>query len=128
MELKNYITQWFDDCYEFMLKQFYCQIHLTKACEYHCLHCYFQEIPDISRHRFSVAEVSEILGKMKETSSKLELEPRIDFTGGDPLLHPDFFSIAEAANRHSIPFGIKGNPDLLLTHLTHPRNVYYAIL
>lgn len=114
MDLKTYATRWFENCYNFMPKQFYSQIHLTRACEYKCAHCYFTEIPSQFETRLSFPVVLKILNETKENGMKMGLLPKVDFTGGDPLLHPNFFDIAEYASSLSIPFGIKGNPDLLV--------------
>jgi radical SAM protein with 4Fe4S-binding SPASM domain len=113
LSFKSYATQWFEYRYNFLPNRFYCQIHLLRACEYHCVHCYFREIPEGAKSRLSFSDTKSILDKMREAASKHGLNPRVDFTGGDPLLHPGFFTIAEYAVSHGIPFGIKGNPDLL---------------
>ena len=114
MDIKTYVNRWFEESNYFMTKQFYSQIHLTRACEYSCDHCYFKEIPGKPNTHLNINVIKKIIDDTKITSRKLGLIPRVDFTGGDPLLHPDFFSIAQYTASQNIPFGLKGNPDFLL--------------
>ena len=36
--------------------------------------------------------------------------PYFYITGGDPILHPDFWRLLELLHEHSVPFTILGNP------------------
>lgn len=44
--------------------------------------------------------------------------PYFYITGGDPILHPDFWRLCELMKQNSIPFTILGNP----FHLTATKN------
>jgi len=58
-------------------------IELTARCNEYCLHCYAESGPE--RHEtLSLAEVRSVLEQAKTFGN-----PSLQFTGGDPLLHPD---------------------------------------
>jgi radical SAM protein with 4Fe4S-binding SPASM domain len=52
-------------------------------------------------------EMLEILS----TEHGIKLLPRINFTGGDPMLRPDFFQLLDYAKERKIYVGILGNPN-----------------
>ena len=41
---------------------------------------------------------------------KVNRTPYFTITGGDPLLHPDFWKILKLFKNNSVRFGILGNP------------------
>jgi len=110
---KNYVNDWYMRRYTNSGKFFYCQIHLLRSCQNNCVHCYFREMENKSEFQLSIENIKDIISKIKTISSELDLVPHIDYTGGDPLLHPHFFDIAEYTASQKLLFGIKGNPHLL---------------
>lgn len=91
----------------------YCQMTLTHRCQYLCSHCYHREIDsecldmpidDVIYAIESIAEFSRVSGKIL----------RVDFTGGDPLLHPKLSDVIEHCRRKRIVYGLKCNPDQLM--------------
>jgi len=74
MDIKTYATRWFEDSYIFMPEQFYCQIHITRACEYKCAHCYFTEIPSRNKSNLSLDDVKKIIDDTKPEFRTLTIE------------------------------------------------------
>ena len=66
-------------------------IELTDRCNESCIHCYAESAPERSA-RLSCEEISRVL----EEALKLG-EPAVQFTGGDPLLHPDLCFAVQTA-------------------------------
>lgn len=59
--------------------------------------------------------IDNFLEMLKRLSSEhgIKLMPRINFTGGDPMLRSDFFEILSYAKERNIYIGILGNPNLI---------------
>jgi len=66
-------------------------IELTDRCNESCLHCYAESAPERSA-RLSHEEIQRVL----EEALKLG-DPAVQFTGGDPLLHPDLCFAVQTA-------------------------------
>lgn len=87
------------------------QWHITDGCDQRCKHCYI-----FSGHNPKPLQVmarEELLRVLKACEAfcdRFGRSPYVHLTGGDPLLHPDFWVLAEALRARSIPFGILGNP------------------
>ncbi len=93
-----------------MKKYFSMQLHITDTCDQRCEHCYI-----FGRGEHELAELDmELLIKIVDdysiSCSKLEKKPYLVITGGDPILHKDFWQFIEYVNSKEIPFGILGNP------------------
>ncbi len=85
------------------------QWHITHACNLRCVHCY-QE--DYSSHmpRDMMERVLEKFGRYTEL---LKLQGQINLTGGEPLLHPDLFPIAEKIKRNGHKLAVLTNGTLI---------------
>jgi radical SAM protein with 4Fe4S-binding SPASM domain len=55
-----------------------------------------------------------MLGRLSAEHS-IKIMPRINFTGGDPILRSDFFDLLGYANKRDIYIGVLGNPN----HINH---------
>ena len=87
------------------------QWHITDMCDQRCEHCYIygedkQKPPETARPEDLVL----ILDKCLDFCDHLSMRPSFCITGGDPLLHPDFWTFAEMLRQHGAPFTIMGNP------------------
>ena len=51
-------------------------------------------------------------------------QPCFYITGGDPILHPDFWRLLGVMREHGIPFPIPGNPFLLRDEVCQRRKGY----
>ena len=58
----------------------------------------------------TVADMDTVIANIKEFCVKAERLPYIYITGGDPILHPQFWTLAEKLKSDDIPFAILGNP------------------
>jgi len=112
----TYVSNWYLNCFNNLPLQFYSQIHLLSDCQNKCSHCYFREI-NINKKQMTLDEAKLIIDEIKSCSTEMNLSPRIDFTGGDPLLHKEFLKIAEYCYASNVLFGIKCNPDLITSDL-----------
>ena len=93
-----------------MAKRFYLQWHITNRCENRCKHCYITDYnqPDVD---WKTSQL--ILQDFSECCEKLEVEPHLVITGGDPILHPRFWDILSLARENCKWVGILGNPEKL---------------
>ena len=83
---------------------------LTDCCNMNCLHCGSSCEPSLGHYLdtelllYALGTVAEDFGSDK---------PMICLTGGEPLLHPDFFRIAEEIHRLGFAYGITTNGTLI---------------
>lgn len=85
------------------------QWHITNKCDQRCRHCY------IFNNKYDKAELNiEILKTILDNfiifCKKLDCEPGITITGGDPILHKDFWDLLSYIKTKNILFTILGNP------------------
>jgi len=107
-ELYNYINQWYANYYNITSNQVYFQFHITKICSGFCKHCYFRDIRTVSDSTCLNKDiVKTAINKIVFFSQKIRKKPVIDFTGGDPLLHPDILEILEYAKEKKVSVGLK---------------------
>jgi selenobiotic family peptide radical SAM maturase len=82
------------------------QWHITQACDLHCRHCYDRS----SRSELKLGEALRILDDLFGFCARKHVKGQISFTGGNPLLHPDFSAIYQAAAGLGFSVAILGNP------------------
>lgn len=104
------------------VRHFTLQWHITASCDQVCKHCYMYGEPTYQsevQNPLSLKECFDVIdnliamvGRLSKDSRQYgtEVRPRIDFSGGDPLLREDFFDVLEYANRKKIKISILGNP------------------
>lgn len=94
------------------------QWHVTARCDQRCLHCYVYDKKTYESelaHELSKEECFKIVDKIYAFKRKLKKYFRDDiylsvsFTGGDPLLRPDFFDILSYARKKFDYMTILGN-------------------
>lgn len=94
-----------------MEQYFAFQWHITDSCDQRCQHCYiFSEHSNISLKEMSYQEIQGVLDNCKEMCQKLGRIPYFYITGGDPILHKDFWNVLALLHENSIAFSILGNP------------------
>ena len=87
------------------------QWHITDACDQRCRHCYiYGEDPQKAPETASPDALVRILDKCLNFCEQRSVRPSFCITGGDPLLHPDFWSLAALLHQVGAPFTIMGNP------------------
>ena len=87
------------------------QWHITDACDQRCRHCYiYADNPDKIPVSMSWPGMQTVVDRCTAMCTKFDRMPEFYLTGGDPLLHPDFWSLAALLKEKAIPFTILGNP------------------
>ena len=92
------------------------QWHITDVCNYRCTHCYQDSYINSG---LSIMQMIGLLDKMEYFVSQLSVKygktiGHINFTGGEPFLHPDFISLLEeVSKRKKFSFAILSNGYLM---------------
>ena len=85
------------------------QWHITHLCNLRCKHCY-QE--DYNNH-MSIENCYLVLKKLDRFFESKNLSPQINLTGGEPLLHPQFFEIANEIKKRDYRLSILTNGTMI---------------
>lgn len=94
-----------------MEQYFAFQWHITDTCDQRCQHCYiFSENNNIPIIEMSYENIEAVFKNCTDMCKKLNRIPYFYITGGDPILHKDFWKILEMFKANNIAFGILGNP------------------
>lgn len=100
--------------YSLKLPFFVIQWHITGICDQSCLHCYMVNDPVSHKleleKELSLADCKLVVDSLIEFCDVAEARPTINFTGGDPLLRPDFFEILQYASSLGVRLSVMGNP------------------
>lgn len=93
------------------MEYFAFQWHITEACDQRCKHCYIYALGSHAKFKeMSVEDMDHVISNMIEFGKKANRKPYLYVTGGDPILHPQFWTLAEHLKSADIPFAILGNP------------------
>ena len=87
------------------------QWHITDKCDQRCKQCYIYEGTDKEcSSELNLSTLNEILENFIQCCNKLDAEPVIAITGGDPLLYSKIWEFLELFKEKKIKFSILGNP------------------
>ncbi|MDE4078647.1 radical SAM/SPASM domain protein, ACGX system [Candidatus Methanosphaera massiliense] len=87
------------------------QWHITDECDQRCKHCYiFNNEHTTNLTTTSINDLEDIFNNCINMCNIVNREPFFYVTGGDPLLHPDFWKLINLFKENNIKFGIMGNP------------------
>lgn len=87
------------------------QWHITDQCDQRCEHCYiFSEHPNKELLSMPARQMKKTVEACEAFCERFGRRPWFYITGGDPLLHPDFWFLADLLKEKQIPFSILGNP------------------
>ncbi|WP_432617073.1 radical SAM/SPASM domain protein, ACGX system [Butyricicoccus sp.] len=94
------------------MKQYFSfQWHITDDCDQRCKHCYiFSEHCDKTLDAMSWEQIKKTFDNCLDFCRVYHRLPYFYITGGDPILHPDFWKLLALCKQHDIPFTILGNP------------------
>jgi radical SAM/SPASM domain protein of ACGX system len=93
------------------MEYFSIQWHITDMCDQRCKHCYiFAEETNKKINEMDWKQITHTLDEIKNMCRKMNKLPYIYLTGGDPILHPNFWNLLELFKENNIPFTIMGNP------------------
>ncbi|MCD7951191.1 MAG: radical SAM/SPASM domain protein, ACGX system [Erysipelotrichaceae bacterium] len=94
-----------------MKEYFSYQWHITDYCDQRCKHCYiFSEEKDKKLLETPYEQIVFTLDSIEDMCQKQNKIPYIYLTGGDPILHSQFWDIMQLFKNHHIAFTILGNP------------------
>ncbi|MDD2318760.1 MAG: thio(seleno)oxazole modification radical SAM maturase SbtM [Geobacteraceae bacterium] len=82
------------------------QWHITQQCDLNCLHCYDRS----ARQDVELGAGLRILDQLRDFCVSHHVRGQVSFSGGNPLLHPDFMSLYLAAADRGLATVILGNP------------------
>lgn len=87
------------------------QWHITEACDQRCKHCYIYALGSHAKFRqMPVGDMRRVLANIETFGRKAQRKPYLYVTGGDPILHPQFWELAAMLKEREIPFTVLGNP------------------
>ena len=94
-----------------MKQAFAFQWHITDACDQRCKHCYIYS-QDAGRQVDSMRweQMLQVVDNCCDMCASFGRLPHFYITGGDPILHPDFWRLLALMQRRGLPFSILGNP------------------
>lgn len=94
------------------MKQYFSfQWHITDECDQRCKHCYiFSEDNCKKLDAMDWEQMQETFHNCLDFCETYGRLPYFYITGGDPILHPDFWRLLELLREHGILFTILGNP------------------
>ncbi|WP_295580534.1 radical SAM/SPASM domain protein, ACGX system [uncultured Oscillibacter sp.] len=93
------------------MNDFAFQWHITESCDQRCKHCYIYAQGSHAQFcEMPLADMENVLENCLAFCRKAGRRPYFYLTGGDPLLHPQFWALAERLRERDLPFAILGNP------------------
>lgn len=94
-----------------MKEYFAFQWHITDECDQRCKHCYIFSEDNCKRlDAMSWEQMQATFYNCLDFCKVYDRLPYFYITGGDPILHPDFWKLLALLKEHGIPFTILGNP------------------
>lgn len=94
-----------------MEQYFAFQWHITDECDQRCKHCYiFSENICKTIDAMSWEQMQDTFYNCLDFCEVYHRKPYFYITGGDPILHKDFWKLLSLLKEHQIPFTILGNP------------------
>ena len=94
-----------------MADYFAFQWHILDDCDQRCKHCYiFSEQNNKELITMKWDEIEIIFDNCLDMCEKTGRTPYFSITGGDPILHPDFWKLLEKLHENNIYYNIMGNP------------------
>jgi len=82
------------------------QWHITQECDLDCLHCYDRS----ARSRVTLEDGLKILDQMRDFCHSHYVRGQVSFSGGNPLLHPEFMTLYRAAAERGLATALLANP------------------
>lgn len=94
-----------------MSQYFSFQWHITDECDQRCKHCYIFSGEGCKELKsMTWKQMTEIVASCEDFCKVYGRVPYFYITGGDPILHPDFWKLMVLLKSKNIPFTLMGNP------------------
>ncbi|MFC1670360.1 thio(seleno)oxazole modification radical SAM maturase SbtM [Spirochaetota bacterium] len=92
---------------EFLVSDFFTlQWHITQTCDLHCKHCYDRS----NREEMHIKKAIAVLDDLRNFCQGRNVKGQVSFSGGNPLLYPNFIELYKAAADRGFALAILGNP------------------
>jgi len=75
------------------MRQFHIQWHITESCNLRCKHCYQEKFEQ--KEDLSFEEIQKLFNHLIQFLRDKNRKLTVDITGGEPLLHKDFWKILD---------------------------------
>ncbi|MHC1786387.1 MAG: radical SAM/SPASM domain protein, ACGX system [Christensenellales bacterium] len=94
------------------MKQYFAfQWHITDACDQRCKHCYiFAQDNGKQLDSMNWEQMRQVVDSCCDMCETFDRLPYFYITGGDPILHENFWDLLQLLKSKEIPFTILGNP------------------
>ncbi len=87
------------------------QWHITDECDQRCKHCYIFSGEGCKELKsMTWRQMQEVVANCEDFCKVYNRIPYFYITGGDPILHPDFWKLMVLLKSKNIPFTLMGNP------------------
>ncbi len=86
------------------------QWHITDACDQRCRHCYIYAEGFCPSAPPTIETLHAVFDECMGFCAQNNRAPYFYLTGGDPLLHPAFWQLAELLCEHQVMWAVMGNP------------------
>lgn len=94
-----------------MKSYFSFQWHITDECDQRCKHCYIYSSGEHTcLSSMSWEQIEKTFNNCLDFCKKYNRTPYFYLTGGDPILHPDFWKLVDTFKANDIKYTILGNP------------------
>ncbi len=93
-----------------MNEYFAFQWHILDDCDQRCKHCYIFTDEKKSLNTMNFEDMELILENALDMCEKLDKTPYFAVTGGDPILHSNFWNLLELLSKNDLNYSIMGNP------------------
>lgn len=93
------------------MEYFAFQWHITEACDQRCKHCYIYALGSHAKFQaMALEDMVQVIENCQAFCRRAGRLPYFYLTGGDPILHPQFWQLAGLLKARGLPFAILGNP------------------
>jgi selenobiotic family peptide radical SAM maturase len=102
------------------------QWHITQTCDLSCKHCYDRS----ARATVTLEEAIDVLDQFYDFCRERNVYGQVSFTGGNPLMHPRFLEIYQAAADRGFMTAILGNvttPKILADICTVQKPEFFQV-
>lgn len=87
------------------------QWHITDECDQRCKHCYIYSAGNHTcLQSMTWKQMEDTFYNCLDFCKVYGRTPYFYITGGDPILHPDFWKLLKLLHKHDVRFTILGNP------------------
>ena len=86
------------------------QWHILDDCDQRCKHCYIFTKDKSELNTMNFDEMKMVIDNALKMCDEANRKPYFSITGGDPILHPNFWDLLEILNEKNIDYSIMGNP------------------